>query len=111
MAFDATLEMKNDIGVITLTGELDASVAQTFRERIEEASANKARKLALQMEGLDYMSSAGLRVLVFAKQKMGSGVTIYVVGARPEVHEPIKQSGFIYSVTMLESYDASVIEA
>jgi anti-anti-sigma factor len=111
MAFDATLEMKNDVGLITLTGELDASVADTFRARINEAAEQHAKKLVLMLEGLAYMSSAGLRVLVFAKQKMGAGVTIYVVGARPEVHEPIKQSGFIYSVTMLDSYDAGVIEA
>ena len=37
MAFESTLEMKNDIAMITLTGELDASVAQTLKDRIEEA--------------------------------------------------------------------------
>jgi anti-anti-sigma factor len=110
MAFESTLEMKNDIALISLTGELDASVAQTLRDRIEEAAANKARKLVLMLSGLDYMSSAGLRTLVFAKQKMGSGVTIYVVGAQPQVVEPIRQTGFHHSVVMLDSYDAAVIE-
>jgi anti-anti-sigma factor len=110
MAFESTLEMKNDIALISLTGELDASVAQTFRDRIEEASANKARKLVLMLSGLDYMSSAGLRTLVFAKQKMGAAVTIYVVGAQPQVVEPIRQTGFHHSVVMLDSYDAAVIE-
>lgn len=111
MAFDATLEMKNNVGLITLTGELDASVAQTFRDRIEEAAANQAKKLVLMLGGLDYMSSAGLRTLVFAKQKMGGGVTIYVVGAQPQVVEPIKQTGFHHSVVMMDDYDAGVIEA
>lgn len=111
MAFESTLEMKNDIALITLVGELDASVAQTFRESIEKAAANKARKLVLQLAGLEYMSSAGLRTLVFAKQKMGGSVTIYVVGAREQVIEPIRQTGFHHSVTMLDSYDAAVIEA
>jgi anti-anti-sigma factor len=110
MAFESTLEMKNDIALISLVGELDASVAQTLRDRIEEAAANKARKLVLMLATLDYMSSAGLRTLVFAKQKMGSGVTIYVVGAQPQVVEPIRQTGFHHSVVMLDSYDAAVIE-
>lgn len=110
MAFESTLEMKNDIALISLTGELDASVAQTLRDRIEEAANNKARKLVLQLAGLDYMSSAGLRTLVFAKQKMGSGVTIYIVGAQPQVVEPIRQTGFHHSVVMMEAYDAAVIE-
>jgi anti-anti-sigma factor len=110
MAFESTLEMKNDIALISLKGELDASVAQTLRDRIEEAASNKARKLVLELAALDYMSSAGLRTLVFAKQKMGSGVTIYIVGAQPQVVEPIRQTGFHHSVVMLDAYDAAVIE-
>jgi anti-anti-sigma factor len=110
MAFESTLEMKGDIANITLVGELDASVAQNLRDRIEEASAQHAKKLVLLLATLDYMSSAGLRTLVFAKQKMGSGVTIYIVGAQPQVVEPIRQTGFHHSVVMLESYDPAVIE-
>jgi anti-anti-sigma factor len=105
MAFESSLEMgTNGVAKITLTGELDASVAQDFRTRIEEASAQQAKKLVLLLAALDYMSSAGLRTLVFAKQKMGQGVTIYVVG------EPIRQTGFHHSVVMLDSYDTAVIE-
>ncbi len=111
MAFESTLEMQGDIAKISLVGELDASVAQILRDRIEEASNKKAKKLVLLLATLDYMSSAGLRTLVFAKQKMGSGVTIYVVGAQPQVVEPIRQTGFHHSVVMLDNYDAAVIEA
>lgn len=110
MAFESTLEMQGNIAKIALVGELDASVAQNFRDKIEEAASKKAKKLVLLLATLDYMSSAGLRTLVFAKQKMGAGVTIYVVGAQPQVVEPIRQTGFHHSVVMLESYDAAVIE-
>ncbi|HVU13547.1 MAG TPA: STAS domain-containing protein [Phototrophicaceae bacterium] len=111
MAFESNLEMQGSVAKITLEGELDASVAQILRDRIEEASNQHAKKLALLMEKLDYMSSAGLRTLVFAKQKMGSGVTIYLVGAQPAVSEAIRQTGFHHSVIMLPAYDAAVIEA
>jgi anti-anti-sigma factor len=111
MAFEANLEMVNGIAKITLTGELDASVAGQFKEKIESAAQQQAKRLVLVMTSLEYMSSAGLRVLVFAKQKMGADVVIYVVGAQPQIVEPIKQTGFHYSVTMLDTYDASVIES
>lgn len=110
MAFDATLEMVNGIAKITLTGELDASVAPIFREKIESAAEQNAAKLVLMVEGLEYMSSAGLRTLVFAKQKMGQKVDIFIVGAQPQVVDPIKQTGFHHSVIMLDTYDASRIE-
>lgn len=110
MAFEANLEMVGDVAKITLVGELDASVANEFKTKIEEAAAQNAKKLALIVTDLAYMSSAGLRVLVFAKQKMGSGVVIYIIGAQPQIVEPIKQTGFHYSVTMLDTYDPAIVE-
>jgi len=72
MAFEATLEMVNDVAKITLKGELDASVANDFRAQIEEAGKLNAKRIALLAHELEYMSSAGLRVLVFARQKNGN---------------------------------------
>ena len=110
MAFEANLAVLPGIAIIRLHGELDASSAPVFRERIEQAANAELRRLVLVMDELEYMSSAGLRVLVFAKQKMGGGVSIFVVGAQPQVVEPIRQTGFHHSVTMLEDYDAEQIE-
>ena len=58
------------------------------------------------MDDLTFMASAGLRVLVFAKQKMPSDVDLYIVGAHDAVKETITMTGFHYSCTMLDSYDA-----
>lgn len=111
MAFEATLEMlPGSIAKITLVGELDGSVAQKFKEKVEEAVNQDAQRLVLMMEDLEYMSSAGLRVLVFAKQKMGSGVDIYMVGVQEIVVEPIKMTGLDRSVILLDEYDAAQIE-
>lgn len=111
MAFEATLDKPTPtVARIALVGELDASVAANFRSKIEEAASPELRKLVLMLEGLEYMSSAGLRVLVFAKQKMGPNVQIFVVGAQPQVVEPIRQTGFHHSVYMLDAYDKAQIE-
>ncbi len=111
MAFDVTLEM-TDKGVakITLSGELDGSVANKFKTEIENAANQKAKRLALLMENLDYMSSAGLRVLIFAKQKMGSAVDVYVIGAQESVMETITMTGLHHSIIALDKYDSAKIE-
>ena len=66
MAFDVTLEMTDDAARISLSGELDASVASAFKEKVEEAAKQEAKRLVLELKELDYIASAGIRVLVFA---------------------------------------------
>lgn len=105
MAFDATLKQEGDVVMITLQGELDASAAPSFRDKIDEAAAMNPDKLLLMMQDLSFMASAGLRVLVFARQKMGGDIDIYVVGAQEAVAETIEMTGFHHSVTMVDSYD------
>ena len=57
------------------------------------------------MGDLSYMASAGLRSLVFAKQKMGAGVDIFMVAVQESVAETIAMTGFDNSVIMVPSYD------
>lgn len=111
MSFSATSETTNGIAKITLTGELDASAAPEFKAAIERVAQEQPRRVVLLLEGLEYMASAGLRVLIFAKQKLGAGVDIFVVGANAAVTETLQVTGFHYSVTLLDQYDAARIEA
>ena len=110
MSFSVTSELKNGIAQFTLVGELDATAAGTFREAIEQAAASQPKRVVLIMNELTYMASAGLRTLVFAKQKMGASVDIYVVGVQEPVRETLEMTGFQYSVVMLDTYNAAEIE-
>ncbi len=111
MAFNVSLEMTDkSIAKITLTGELDGNVAPTFRAEVEKAAAQSARRLVLLMKDLEYMSSAGLRVLVFAKQTMGANVDIFAISVREEVMETITMTGLHHSMVFLDDYDAAHIE-
>ncbi len=110
MAFESTLEMSNGVAKITLSGELDAGSAPQFKSTVEEAAGQGAKRIALIVPDLEYISSAGLRVLVFARQKMGKGIDIYLIGAQDQILDPIKQSGLLHSLYTAETYDASTIE-
>jgi len=110
MAFTVTSDEKNGIARLTLVGELDASAANDFRTAIEEAAGLRPKRLVLMMGGLTFMASAGLRTLVFAKQKMGANVDIYVIAVQEPVRETLEMTGFQHSVIMLDAYDAAEIE-
>jgi anti-anti-sigma factor len=112
MSFNISSELtKKGIAKIVVSGELDASVAEQFRDAIAGLAAQQPKRLVLTMKDLDYMASAGLRALVFAKQKMGRDVDIYVIGAHDGVMETIEMTGFSHSVILLNQYDAAEIEA
>lgn len=107
MSFEATLTFENTadqhVAIITLVGQLDAQAAPLFRQRIEEAFATGGvSRLELLMSQLEYMASAGLRALVFAKQKAGAGVEVYVRGAQEGVRETIEMTGFHQSVILTD---------
>jgi anti-anti-sigma factor len=110
MAFSTTLTIDAGIAKITMSGELDASVAPAFQQEVEKAAAQKVNRLVLLMSELEYIASAGLRILMFARQKMDPGVDIYVVGAQPQVMDTLQMTGFDRSVITLDTYDARTIE-
>jgi anti-anti-sigma factor len=110
MSFNVTGELINEVAKITLSGDLDANAAPEFRTAVEGLAVQNPRRLALVMTDLDYMASAGLRVLVFARQKMGTDVDIYVIGAHGIVMDTIQMTGFQYSVYLLDTYDPATVE-
>lgn len=104
MAFNATTEITDNVAKITLSGELDASTATAFKTEVEKASESGVKRLVLFMQDLEYMASAGLRVLIFAKQKMGSDADIYVIAAQEMVMDTMEKTGFHHSVIIQDEY-------
>lgn len=110
MAFTSSFEIVKGVAKLTLVGELDTYAAAQFRTQIEEVAAQKPRRIALLMKDLDYMSSAGIRELVYTKQKLGADVDLYLIGVQEAVLSTINMTGIQHSVIMLDEYDAAEIE-
>ena len=86
-----TIEIKRqaDATVIELVGRLDTNTAPALEKTISE-DIGDAKNLVLDVKGLEYISSAGLRILLSAQkkfQKVGSMKLIHVCEAVMEVFE------------------------
>ncbi|MEU7164126.1 STAS domain-containing protein [Streptomyces morookaense] len=103
MPFSVSTSTQDGTATVTLTGELDAAGAPLFHDAVEKAAASGVAHLAIRAHDLSYMASAGLRSLVFARQKMGDHVRITVAGASPAVARTIRQAGFDRSVTLVDA--------
>ncbi|MEI7582981.1 anti-sigma factor antagonist [Runella sp.] len=106
MDFTINSEVVDKVAKITLSGELDSLSARVFQKEIEKVALQSPTELVLDMEHLAFMSSAGLRVLIFSKQKMGVGLTIYVVKPQEAIVDTLEKTGLQHSVNIVDQYPA-----
>ena len=84
----------NDIHIVAISGSLDSGTSPEAQKALDAVLAG-ARKVALDFSALDYISSAGLRVLLGAAKKLrASGGTLRMFGLNQSVREVFEISGF-----------------
>jgi anti-anti-sigma factor len=104
MALSVVLAAKVDFVEITLAGELDAASAPLFQAELEKAAALQAKRLVLLVKDLEFMASAGVRMLIFAKQKMGPKVDVYVIAPQEPIMETLRRTGLLHSLIVQKEY-------
>ncbi len=93
----------NDIHIVAITGSLDSTTSPEAQKSLGAVVAG-ARKVMLDFSQLDYISSAGLRVLLgAAKQLRGSGGTLGMFGLNQSVREVFEISGFSSILSIYQS--------
>jgi anti-anti-sigma factor len=97
MSLDIQSTVDASTARIALAGELDSSTAPALREAVERVLGRKPAQLVLQVEQLSFMASAGLRILIFAKQKQ-PGLRIYFVKPLPAIVDTLQKTGFYAGV-------------
>ena len=90
-----TFEMKKtDVGtVIEVYGRLDTTTAPVLDKTISEDIAVNTN-LILDLKGLEYISSAGLRVLLSAQKRMQKQGSMKLKNVCEEVMEVFEMTGF-----------------
>ena len=90
-----TMEIKKnaDTAVIEVTGRLDTTSAPALEKAINEDIVD-TKNLVLDLKGVQYISSAGLRVLLGAQKKMQKIGTMKVTNVCEAVMEVLEMTGF-----------------
>ena len=90
-----TIETKRntDVIILELIGRLDTTTAPALDKTINE-NLNNIKNLILDFKGLEYISSAGLRVLLSTQKKMQQIGTMKVINVSEEVFEVFEITGF-----------------
>ena len=102
-----TIEVvQNDVHVsITLAGDVDTKTAPELLSKLVALELNVLEQLRLDLQAVNFVSSAGLRAIVFAKQKMPHESTLYIIGASEQIVDTITKTGLASAIKIVESAD------
>jgi anti-anti-sigma factor len=88
------IQNKNDIDIVKISGNLDSNSAPDLQQKVLPLLAENT-KLILDMENCEYVSSAGLRVLLMvAKTSATNNGKTVLVGLSDDVREIMEMTGF-----------------
>ena len=90
-----TIEIKRNAEetIIELAGRLDTTTAPALDQTIN-SDIDGTKNLVLDFKSLEYISSAGLRVLLGAQKKMQKIGSMKVINVCEEVMEVFEMTGF-----------------
>ena len=96
-----TIEIKRNAKEITIevVGRLDTITAPALEKTVSE-NIESIESLILDLNGLEYISSAGLRVLLGAQKKMKAKGSMKLIGVCEEVMEVLEMTGFADILTI-----------
>jgi anti-anti-sigma factor len=98
---DIAQRRDGDVVVVQLSGRLDSGAAPAAEERLSAALDGNPPRMAIDMSGLSYISSAGLRViLVLAKKAQQQNGKLALGGLAANVREVFAATGFDTIITV-----------
>jgi anti-anti-sigma factor len=106
---ETSIETRNAVTVVRVTGSVDGISAPDLQEVFERQIRDGRMRLVADLAGVDYTSSAGLRVLLGAmKDARTLGGDLRLAAPRPDVQRVLEMSGF---ASILKIFDDVVSAA
>lgn len=106
---DLKTETRDNVFVLSVSGSLDALTAPELADAISTQLRDGKTQLVADLAGLDYTSSAGLRVLLNGvKEARQNGGDLRLAAVQPNVKKVLDLSGFTSIMKSFPDVDAAV---
>ncbi|MCR5406523.1 MAG: STAS domain-containing protein [Lachnospiraceae bacterium] len=87
-----TSKVEGEKASVSLEGKLDTNSAHDFNDKVMPI-LDTVKKLVLDFENLEYISSAGLRVLLVVIKKMNEAGSMKVINVNESVMDILDMTG------------------
>ena len=92
---EISIRQEKTCTVVTVAGRLDTGAIQEFEQNTKAMGTKGSGKTVLDLGGLDYIASSGLRSLLGLKKSLqGEGCGLAICGLRGFPREVFQVSGF-----------------
>jgi len=106
---ETTIFTKQDSTIFSLSGRLDSNSAPLFEKQLEDFLISPCTHLVFDFNNLDYISSAGLRVILNTSKVYRSGPYRFITCAMQDhVQEVFEIAGFDTFITIERTIDESL---
>ena len=95
MAMTINMNRDGDALTVSLEGRLDTTTAPKLESELRPALKDGVTELFIDLKALDYVSSAGLRVLLSAQKIMNKQGEMTVRNVNDDVMEVFEVTGFV----------------
>lgn len=95
-----TQKTESELLTMELDGRLDTNTAPALELEINNSVTSEIKKLVLDFKELQYISSAGLRVLLAAQKKMNKQGCMIIKNANEMTMDVFHVTGFIDILTV-----------
>lgn len=103
---DISVERKDDLTIVKIIGRLDSTTSVKLENWADEHIAPSSEDLILDFSALEYISSAGLRViLTMSKTLRECSLKFSICNAQDHVKEVFEISGFDTIIPMFDSLE------
>lgn len=100
---------RNGVTVVSVGGEIDLSTAPAFEAAIAGALAEKPTVLVIELSAVQFLASAGLRILVATQEKLSKSAQVAVVASSPVTSRPIELTGLDKVISLYPTLDDALL--
>ena len=89
---------------VDVKGALDVKNANDLLDELKSYSDKSIKNIVFYFKELEYISSSGLRVLIYSKQKIGQSAHLYIIEPSDMVSEVLDMTGLSKHLKIQEKF-------
>ena len=102
MGKDITIQKSDTTLIVSLTAELSAKNAPNLQQKLNVYQRQDIRKIVFDATDLLYLSSAGVRVIMFVRKKFAGNPEVEILNCAKEIYETLYLVGLTDVINFVE---------